>query len=76
MPFGKIKQKSNFNFSLSKYNEKGFAYYDKLGMSFQRQDSYATMKEIIEMCSIINYNIKIKIKLKNGITIIYDNTSL
>jgi hypothetical protein len=63
----KILQKTTFNFKLSNMNGiDGYNWNSELNMSFQSKDATLTMKEIINMIEINNFNIEIKIKLKNG----------
>jgi hypothetical protein len=47
-------------------NDRGFKYIEKYNFSVQGADSNKTLKEIINICSTCNINIKIKIKLENN----------
>ena len=54
------------NISQEKLYEKGFDYYDNLGISIQGADTRRTLKEIINISKIANFKIALKIKLQNG----------
>jgi predicted RecB family nuclease len=63
-----ILQKTTFNFALANINGiNGYNWNSELNMSFQSKDANSTMKEILNMIEINNFNIEIKIKLKNGV---------
>jgi hypothetical protein len=63
-----IIKNTTFNIKLGdEKNQKGYNYSDKLKFSFQRKDSNATWKEIIEMLELNNFSCEIKIKLENGL---------
>lgn len=47
-------------------NDKGYKYYDKLGFSIQGADATMTLKEIINICKLKNFNIELEIKLENN----------
>lgn len=47
-------------------NDKGYKYYDKLGLSIRGADASKTLKEIINICKLKNFNIELEIKLKNN----------
>ena len=68
-----LKNKS-LNILEEEINEKGFKYYEKLGLSIQRVDSIHTLKEIIKFIKILKYKIELKIKLKNDEIFIFKNT--
>ena len=60
-----ILQNTILNISQQEIYEKGFEYYSTLGLSIQGADARRTLKEIINIIKIKNYNMEIKIKLKN-----------
>jgi len=62
------------NISEEEINEKGFQYYDFLGLSLQGADTIHTLKEIIKFIKILKYKIELKIKLKNNEIFIFKNT--
>ena len=67
MPTQLILQNTTFNMKLT--DEKGLNGYNWdsiLKLSIQNKDSNGTMKEIIKMIKINNYNIFIHIKLEDG----------
>ena len=67
MPTQLILQNTTFNMKLT--DEKGLNGYNWdsiLKLSIQNKDSNGTMKEIIKMLKINNYNIVIHIKLEDG----------
>ena len=67
MPTQLILQNTTFNMKLT--DEKGLNGYnwdDTIKLSIQSKDSNGTMKEIIKMLKINNYNIVIHIKLEDG----------
>ena len=70
MPTQLILQNTTFNMKLT--DEKGLNGYNWdsiLKLSIQNKDSNGTMKEIIKMIKINNYNIFIHIKLEDGVEI-------
>ena len=61
-----VKENTKFNYKLGNQNgERGFDYYPDLGISIQLKDSNNTMKEIIHMVKLNNYNMDISIELRN-----------
>ena len=61
-----MKENTKFNYKLGNQNgERGFDYYPDLGISIQLKDSNNTMKEIIHMVKLNNYNMDISIELRN-----------
>jgi len=60
-----ILQNTILNISQQEIYEKGFYYYDDLGISIQGADARRTLKEIINIIKIKNYSMELKIKLKN-----------
>jgi len=46
--------------------DKGFNYYSQLALSIQGADATRTLKEIINIVRLQNYNMELKIKLING----------
>jgi len=61
-----ILQNSILNISQQEIYEKGFQYYNQLGISIQGADARRTLKEIINIIKIKNYSLDLKIKLKNN----------
>jgi hypothetical protein len=61
-----IISKTTMNVSQQKVYEKGFMYYDDIGLSIQGADSRRTLKEIIRLSRIQEYTMKLSIKLKNN----------
>jgi len=58
---------TKFNYKLGNQNRaRGFDYYSDLGISIQLKESNHTMKEIINMVKLNNYNMDISIELKNN----------
>ena len=53
------------NIREEKINERGYKYYENLGLSIQRVDAKTTLKEIINISKIKNCKIELKIKLNN-----------
>jgi len=45
--------------------DKGFNYYNQLALSIQGADATRTLKEIINIVRLKNYNMELKIKLTN-----------
>jgi hypothetical protein len=64
-----ILAKTKMNVSEDRLYEKGFMYYDDLGLSIQGADSRRTLKEIIRLCQIQQLSLKLSIKLKNNRTV-------
>ena len=64
-----ILQNSTLNISLDKISEKGFKYYDDIGLSIQSVEARKTLKEIINIVKVMNYSLELRIKLKNEETI-------
>jgi hypothetical protein len=60
-----ILQNSTLNISLDKISEKGFKYYDDIGLSIQSVEARKTLKEIINIVKVMNYSLELRIKLKN-----------
>jgi hypothetical protein len=74
IPSQRILQNSTFNFKLSNENgANGYTWCPEINMSFQGKDSNNSMKEIIRMCNISKYNIRITIKLEDERTIFFSN---
>ncbi len=70
MPTQQILQNTSFNLKLTNENgKKGYIWCEKIKMSIQNRDADNTIKEILHMLVVNNYNIKISIKLENGIVI-------
>ena len=60
-----ILQHTILNISQQEIYDKGFEYYNDLGLSIQGADARRTLKEIINIIKIENCSMKLKIKLKN-----------
>jgi hypothetical protein len=60
-----ILQHTILNISQQEIYEKGFKYYNHLGVSIQGADSRRNLKEIINIIKINNFSMELKIKLKN-----------
>jgi hypothetical protein len=60
-----ILQNTILNISQQEIYDKGFQYYNQLGVSVQGADTRRTLKEIINIVKIKNYSMELKIKLKN-----------
>ena len=60
-----ILQNTILNVSQQEIYDKGFEYYNRLGLSIQGSDARRTLKEIINIIKIKNYKMELKIKLKN-----------
>ena len=74
MPVNQILQNTSFNFKLTNENkEKGYNWCPILKMSFQSKDSIGTFNEIKNMIKLLQYKIKITIKLKDNKIYIIDN---
>lgn len=74
IPSQRILQNSTFNFKLSNENgANGYTWCPEINMSFQNKDSNNSIKEIIRMCNISKYKIRITIKLKDEQTIFFSN---
>ena len=61
-----ILQNTILNISQQEIYDKGFEYYNILGISIQGADARRILKEIINIIKIKNDNIELKIKLKNN----------
>ena len=61
-----ILQNTTLNILQQEIYDKGFCYYKQLGVSIQHADARRTLKEIINIIKIKNYNMELKIKLTNG----------
>lgn len=61
-----IIQNTTLNISKDKIHDKGFKYYKDLGISIQGAESRKTLKEIINVIKLNNFNIELKIKLENN----------
>ncbi len=61
-----ILQNTILNISQLEIYDKGFEYYNELGISIQGADARRTLKEIINIIKIKNYSLDLKIKLKNN----------
>ena len=67
MPAQKLLQTTTFNLKLTNENgNKGYNWCEKIKMSIQNKDANGTMKELLNMLDVNNYNIKISIKLETG----------
>ena len=60
-----ILQNTILNISQQEIYDKGFEYYNHLGVSIQGADARRTLKEIINIIKIKNFSMELKIKLKN-----------
>jgi hypothetical protein len=60
-----ILQNTILNISQEEIYNKGFEYYNQLGLSIQGADARRTLNEIINIIKIKNYSIELKIKLTN-----------
>lgn len=60
-----IIDNTNLNILREEIYDKGFEYYTNLGLSIQCSNTRRTLKEIINIIKIKNYNMELKIKLKN-----------
>ena len=60
-----IIQNTILNISEQEIYDRGFEYYDTLGISIQGANASRTLKEIINIIKIKNYSMKLKIKLRN-----------
>ena len=60
-----ILRNTILNISQQEIYDKGFEYYNQLGLSIQGADARRTLKEIINIIKIKNYSMELKIKLKN-----------
>ena len=65
MNINTIIEKTTLNISQQKIYDRGYEFYDKLGLSIQSAEARKTLREIINIIKILNYNIKLKIKLKD-----------
>jgi hypothetical protein len=67
MPTQKILQTTTFNMKLTNENGlDGYKWYPKLNLSIQNKNANYTMKEILNMCKVNNYSIKITIQLETN----------
>jgi len=66
-----ILQNTILNISQEEIYDKGFEYYNQLGVSIQGADARRTLKEIINIIKIKNYSMELKIKLKNDEVVVY-----
>lgn len=62
---GTILQNSTLNISQEEIHDKGFKYYNQLGVSIQGACARRTLKEIINIVKIKNYSMELKIKFNN-----------
>jgi hypothetical protein len=60
-----ILQNTILNISQEEKYEKGFEYYNQLGVSIQCAEARRILKELINIIKIKNYSMELKIKLKN-----------
>ena len=60
-----ILQNTILNISQQEIYEKGFDYYNHLGLSIQGADTRRTLKEIINILKLKHYRMELTIKLKN-----------
>ena len=73
-PVNKILQNTLFNFKLSIDSIKEddtYIWNEEINLAFQVRNFNYVIKEIINMCKINNYNIELKINLKNRIVIFF-----
>jgi ribosomal protein L14E/L6E/L27E len=74
MPASKLLQTTTFNFKLTNEKKnKGFNWCEQIKMSVANKDANGSMKEILNMLNVNNYNIKISIQLDTGRVIYYKN---
>ena len=74
MPASKLLQTTTFNFKLTNEKKnKGYNWCEPIKMSVANKDANGSMKEILNMLNVNNYNIKISIKLDKGRVIYYKN---
>jgi hypothetical protein len=74
MPASKLLQTTTFNFKLTNEKKnKGFNWCEPIKMSVVNKDAKGSMKEILNMLNVNNYNIKISIQLDKGRVIYYKN---
>ena len=66
-----ILQNTILNISQQEIYDKGFDYYNHLGLSIQGADTRRTLKEIINISKTKNYSMELKIKLKNDEIILF-----
>ena len=59
-------QNTILNIMQDEFYEKGFRYYDFLGISIQGANTRRLLKEIINITKIQNFKLELKIKLKNN----------
>jgi 2C-methyl-D-erythritol 2,4-cyclodiphosphate synthase len=67
-----LLQTKTLNISQEEKNENGFKYYPSLKISVQYADSPKTLKAIITIIKLQNYNMEMTLKLKNKNEINYD----
>jgi hypothetical protein len=60
-----ILQNTTLNISQQEIYDRGFEYYNGLGISIQGADARRTLKEIINIVKIKNFSMELKIKLRN-----------
>ena len=60
-----LLQTKTLNISQEEKNENGFKYYPSLKISVQYADSPKTLKAIITIIKLQNYNMEMTLKLKN-----------
>jgi CRISPR/Cas system CSM-associated protein Csm4 (group 5 of RAMP superfamily) len=60
-----ILQNTTLNISQQEIYDRGFKYYNQLGLSIQGADARRTLKEIINIVNIKRYSMELKIKLRN-----------
>jgi hypothetical protein len=60
-----ILQNTILNILQEEKYDKGFEYYNQLGLSIQGADARRTLNEIINIIKIKNYSMELKIKLTN-----------
>ena len=74
MPASKLLQTTTFNFKLTNEKKnKGYNWCEPIKMSVVNKNTNGSMKEILNMLNVNNYNIKISIKLDKGRVIYYKN---
>jgi hypothetical protein len=60
-----IRDNSIMNIEIGNINDRGFKFIEKYNFSVQGVDSNKTLKEIINISSTCNIDIKLEIKLEN-----------
>ena len=67
MPASKLLQTTTFYLKLTNENrKKGYVWCEKIKMSIQNKDSNGSIKELLNMLNVNDYNIIISIKLETG----------